>query len=60
MAGIIHKQINLKKTSAGTYSIGWHQDWAIGLCMFIDVLISSPVTAKESKTKILMSLVFLM
>lgn len=29
MAGILHQQINLKKTAPDTYNAGWHQDWTV-------------------------------
>lgn len=29
MAGILHQQINLRKTGPGTYTADWHQDWTV-------------------------------
>ncbi|KAH8768351.1 thioesterase family protein [Diaporthe sp. PMI_573] len=29
MAGILHQQINLRRTAPGTYNVDWHQDWTV-------------------------------
>lgn len=33
MAGILHHQINLKKTAPDTYNAAWHQDWTVASSM---------------------------
>lgn len=33
MAGILHQQINLKKTGPDTYNAAWHQDWTVASSM---------------------------
>jgi hypothetical protein len=33
MAGILHKQIDLKQTSPNTYSVSWDVDWTLGTNM---------------------------
>ncbi|KAK2595384.1 hypothetical protein QQS21_006920 [Conoideocrella luteorostrata] len=30
MTSLLHEHINLKKTSANTYNVSWHRDWALG------------------------------